>query len=152
MHPVDLVIRGRRVVTEHGIGPASVHITRGYISSISIFEDVPAGAELVEAIRFRRDAGPGRYSCTRQRTWPHRLGRIRDGDACGSRGRCHDDRGHAAEFNPGDDNARRLSKRNWQLRRASYTWTQRSGAASCRETQASWQNFGTPAWSASNVF
>jgi allantoinase len=49
MHPVDLVIRGRRVVTEHGIGPASLHITRSYISSISIFEDVPAGAELIEA-------------------------------------------------------------------------------------------------------
>src|ERR1041385_1072254 len=49
MHPVDLVIRGRRVVTEHGIGPASVHITRSFISSISIYEDVPDGAELIEA-------------------------------------------------------------------------------------------------------
>src|ERR1041385_4725400 len=49
MHPVDLVIRGRRVVTEHGIGPASVHITRNFISSISIYEDVPEGAELIEA-------------------------------------------------------------------------------------------------------
>ena len=49
MHPVDLVIRGRRVVTEHGIGPASVHISRGYVSSISIFEDVPLGAELIDA-------------------------------------------------------------------------------------------------------
>ena len=49
MHPVDLVIRGRRVATEHGIGPASLHITRSYISSISIFEDVPAGSELVDA-------------------------------------------------------------------------------------------------------
>ena len=49
MHPVDLVIRGRRVVTEHDTRPASVHISRGYISSVSIFEDVPSGAELVEA-------------------------------------------------------------------------------------------------------
>jgi allantoinase len=49
MHPVDLVIRGRRVVSEFGIGPASLHITRGYISSLSIFEDVPAGSELVDA-------------------------------------------------------------------------------------------------------
>lgn len=49
MNPVELVIRGRRVVTEHGIEPASVHITRSYISSISIYEDVPAGAELIEA-------------------------------------------------------------------------------------------------------
>jgi allantoinase len=49
MHETELVIRGRRVVTEHSVGPASVHITRGYISSISIFEDVPGGAELIEA-------------------------------------------------------------------------------------------------------
>src|SRR5436853_6242009 len=49
MHPVDLVIRGRRVVTEHGIGPASIHIARGYISSISIFEDTSPPAELIEA-------------------------------------------------------------------------------------------------------
>src|SRR5262245_44378097 len=49
MHPTELVIRGRRVVTENWVGPASLHITRGYISSISIFEDLPAGAELIEA-------------------------------------------------------------------------------------------------------
>src|SRR5262245_57855097 len=49
MHPPELVIRGRRVVTENWVGPASLHITRGYISSISIFEDLPAGAELIEA-------------------------------------------------------------------------------------------------------
>src|ERR1051326_6520875 len=50
MHEPDLCIRGRRVVTEHGVGPASVHITRGYISSISIYEDVPSSAlEVIEA-------------------------------------------------------------------------------------------------------
>src|SRR5438105_7230719 len=49
MHPPDLVIRGRRVVTENSVAPASVHITRGYISSVSIFEDVPSGCELIEA-------------------------------------------------------------------------------------------------------
>src|SRR5258708_27377562 len=49
MHPPDLVIRGRRVVTENSVGPASLHIPRGYISSISIFEDVPSGCDLVEA-------------------------------------------------------------------------------------------------------
>jgi allantoinase len=49
MAPVDLVIRGRRVVTESEIGPASVHVSRGYIVSISSFEDVPAGCELIEA-------------------------------------------------------------------------------------------------------
>src|SRR6266516_3690287 len=49
MHPPDLVIRGRRVVTENSVAPASVHITRGYISSVSVFEDVPSGCELIEA-------------------------------------------------------------------------------------------------------
>src|SRR5215813_10627124 len=49
MHPPELVIRGRRVVTENSERPASVHITRGFISSVSIFEDVPAGCDLVEA-------------------------------------------------------------------------------------------------------
>ena len=45
----ELVIRGRRVVTKNEIGPASVHVRRGYISSISIFEDVPSGCDLIEA-------------------------------------------------------------------------------------------------------
>jgi len=45
----ELVIRGQRVVTGNSIAPASVHITRGYISSISIFEDNPAGCEVIEA-------------------------------------------------------------------------------------------------------
>jgi allantoinase len=49
MHPPELVIRGRRVVTEHSVAPASVHITRGYISAISIYEDVPSGCDLIEA-------------------------------------------------------------------------------------------------------
>src|SRR5256886_10544530 len=50
MHEPDLCIRGRRVVTEHGVGPASLHITRGYISSISIYEDVPPTAlDVIEA-------------------------------------------------------------------------------------------------------
>jgi len=49
MHPPELVIRGRRVVTENSVGPASLHVTRGYISSISIFEDVPSGCDLIEA-------------------------------------------------------------------------------------------------------
>jgi allantoinase len=49
MQPPDLVIRGRRVVTENSVAPASVHITRGCVSSISIYEDVPSGCDLIEA-------------------------------------------------------------------------------------------------------
>src|SRR6266704_4564717 len=45
----ELVIRGQRVVTGNSVAPASVHITHGYITSVSIFEDVPAGCDLVEA-------------------------------------------------------------------------------------------------------
>jgi len=58
MHQTELVIRGRRVVTEHSVGPASVHITRGHISSISMFEDVPAGAyQYPDFIRRYEDRG-----------------------------------------------------------------------------------------------
>src|SRR5438876_7859402 len=49
MHRPELVIRGRRVVTEDRLGPASVHITSGYISSISVLEDVPSGSDIIEA-------------------------------------------------------------------------------------------------------
>lgn len=49
MHAPELVIRGRRVVTENSVGPASLHITRGYISAISVFDDVPSDCDLVEA-------------------------------------------------------------------------------------------------------
>src|SRR5436309_4200889 len=49
MHRPDLVIRGGRVVTEHSVGPASIYISQGYISAISMLEDVPAGCDLVEA-------------------------------------------------------------------------------------------------------
>lgn len=49
MHAPELVIRGRRVVTGNSVGPASLHITHGHISSISIFEDAPSGCELIEA-------------------------------------------------------------------------------------------------------
>src|SRR4051794_991073 len=50
MHEPDLCIRGHHVVTEHGVRPASVQITRGYISSISILEDVPSSVlEVIEA-------------------------------------------------------------------------------------------------------
>src|SRR5258706_2384361 len=50
MHEPDLCIRGRRGVTEHGVGTVSVHITRVFISSISIYEDVPPTAlDVIEA-------------------------------------------------------------------------------------------------------
>jgi allantoinase len=45
----DRVIRGRRVVTGNAVGAASVHISRGRISAIESFEDIPRGAEIIEA-------------------------------------------------------------------------------------------------------
>src|SRR5436190_8821 len=45
----ELVIRGRRVVTEHSVAPASVHISQGRISAISDYDDVPEGCDLIEA-------------------------------------------------------------------------------------------------------
>src|SRR5437762_9716890 len=49
MNQTDLVIRGRRVVTENAMGPASVHLSQGRIVGIAGFEEVPSGGEIVEA-------------------------------------------------------------------------------------------------------
>jgi len=49
MHPPELVIRGHRVVTGESVAPASVHISQGCISAISVYDDVPDGCELIEA-------------------------------------------------------------------------------------------------------
>src|SRR5881398_775095 len=49
MNQTDLVIRGRRVVTENAIGPASAHISQGRIVGIAGFEEIPAGGAIVEA-------------------------------------------------------------------------------------------------------
>src|SRR5438552_8423310 len=49
MNQTDLVIRGRRVVTENAMGPASVHISQGRIVGIAGFEEIPSGGEIVEA-------------------------------------------------------------------------------------------------------
>jgi allantoinase len=45
----ELVIRGRRVVTERSVAPASVHVSQGRISAVSEYDDVPEGCDLVEA-------------------------------------------------------------------------------------------------------
>jgi len=49
MNQTDLVIRGRRVVTENAVGPASVHISQGRIVGIAGFEEIPSGGEIIEA-------------------------------------------------------------------------------------------------------
>src|SRR5713226_6478232 len=45
----DLVIRGRQVVAESTVGPASVHIRDGRITALADFENVPSDCELIEA-------------------------------------------------------------------------------------------------------
>jgi allantoinase len=45
----SVIIRGRRVVLPDSIGPASIHVSDGVITSISSFEDVPVDCELIEA-------------------------------------------------------------------------------------------------------
>jgi allantoinase len=49
MPQTDLVIRGRRVVLESGLAPASIHLSAGRISAINAFETVAADCEIVEA-------------------------------------------------------------------------------------------------------
>src|SRR5215831_4719823 len=44
-----LVVRGRRVVTEHSVEPKSVHIADGCISAVTDYDNVPVGCELIEA-------------------------------------------------------------------------------------------------------
>jgi allantoinase len=46
-HP--LIIRGHRVATPDGLRPAAVHISNGRIARVSGFDEVPRGAEMVEA-------------------------------------------------------------------------------------------------------
>src|SRR5437868_7970919 len=45
----ELVIHGRRVVTENAVGPASVHISGGRIIAVGPFDQVPSDCEIVEA-------------------------------------------------------------------------------------------------------
>lgn len=45
----DIVVRGRRVITSDGGGPASIHIRGGRIAALAAFEDVPPGVAIHEA-------------------------------------------------------------------------------------------------------
>ena len=49
MRQSDLVIRGRRVVYQGAVAPASIHLSGGLISAITPFEEPYSGAEIVEA-------------------------------------------------------------------------------------------------------
>lgn len=49
MTPLDLIVRGHRVVTPEGERAASIHIRDGRIERVTPFLEVPAGVPLVEA-------------------------------------------------------------------------------------------------------
>jgi allantoinase len=49
MPQTDLVIRGRRVVLENSLAPASIHVSAGRIVAIAAFETVPSDCQIVEA-------------------------------------------------------------------------------------------------------
>src|SRR5882672_1597391 len=44
-----LVIRGKRVVLPDGERPASIHVQNGTIAAVAAYDDVPAGAEVIDA-------------------------------------------------------------------------------------------------------
>ncbi|HEY5944867.1 MAG TPA: hypothetical protein VIV40_05220, partial [Kofleriaceae bacterium] len=44
----DLVVRSQRVVTPAGMRAAAVHVTGGRIDRVAQWDDVPAGARLVD--------------------------------------------------------------------------------------------------------
>lgn len=46
---VDLVIRGRRVVTLDGVRAASIHISKGRIAAVAAWEDAPPGVKIADA-------------------------------------------------------------------------------------------------------
>lgn len=45
----DLIVRGHRVVTSDGIGPASIHIRNGRIAAVGLPGDIPVGSKVFEA-------------------------------------------------------------------------------------------------------
>ena len=45
----DLCIRGQRVVTPEGDGPAAVHVRGGRVEEVTEFDEVPDGCQLIEA-------------------------------------------------------------------------------------------------------
>src|SRR2546421_4227895 len=49
MSEIELVIRGRRVVTENAVAPASVHIGDGRIVAVAAFDQIPSDCKIVEA-------------------------------------------------------------------------------------------------------
>jgi allantoinase len=48
----DLIVRGKRVITPSGLGPASIHIREGIISAIGAYDALPAQAALYDAADF----------------------------------------------------------------------------------------------------
>jgi allantoinase len=49
MDEAELVVRGQRVVTPEGVRPCAVHIHAGRITAVTEPDDVPAGADVVDA-------------------------------------------------------------------------------------------------------
>ena len=99
-------IRSKRVVTPEGVRAATVHLRNGVIEAISGYDDFPSGQTYLRRRRIRRHARPGGHARPHQRAGAHRLGRFRDGDARGGRGRSdHADR-HAAQQHSRNDYGR----------------------------------------------
>jgi allantoinase len=46
---IELIVRGQRVITPDGEGPAAIHIRGGVITAISTFDDIPSGLPIHEA-------------------------------------------------------------------------------------------------------
>jgi allantoinase len=46
---LDLIVRGRRVITPGGGRPASIHIRRGVITDVAGYDDIPEGPPVVDA-------------------------------------------------------------------------------------------------------
>ncbi|HYE16472.1 MAG TPA: allantoinase AllB [Pyrinomonadaceae bacterium] len=49
MPPPELAVRGRRVVTNNSVGPASIHVSGGRITAVADYDEVPPGCPVYDA-------------------------------------------------------------------------------------------------------
>ena len=80
-----------------GTRPATIHIRDGRIARIGGYDDGAADSTGIDAAVPGSPPGTRRHARPHQRAGPDGVGRLRERDTSGSRRRCHDARGHAAQ-------------------------------------------------------
>ena len=149
---IDLVVRGKRVVTPDGEGPAAIHVRGGVIVAISAFDEVPSGATIHEAGDFA--VMPGLVDTHVHINEPGRTEWEGFTSATSGRSggrRYHHDR-DASEQHPLEQHCRSLFARKWLPPRENSALTSASGVALFRAMPISSHPCGTRECLVSNVF